>query len=299
MDSSLIDYRRSVHQKYLLQKSSTSDSNVSRKDNIVRITSDIKMYVARSLPTQCVQDQIICDHPKHARCLQCCGRQLVTNPRAIEHFSTFRALYSGVDIRHSKEISSSSKSALIKNDIDEKSLAYGEIEFWSFARILEIVDPKPGERFYDLGSGTGKAVIAAALLHDFKSCVGIELVRPLHDVAIGRQRALLTEKCNDLGNLTSDIRFCCGDFLSESTIPEGSRQWWQDGGVVFIASTCLSDSIMDSIDGRARELSKGARVITLTHALKSAKNGSVFRIIEQRKYRMSWGNVTVFIHEKL
>eukprot|EP01083_Nonionella_stella_P064431 167883_1 len=169
MDSSLIDYRRSVHQKYLLQKShrsqigagvvracqwcpaqvcrwSTSDSNASQKDDIIRNTSDSEIYVSRSLPTQCVQDQIICDHPKHARCLQCCGRQLVTNPRAIEHFSTFRDLYSGVHIRHSKEISSSSKSALIKNDIDEKSLAYGEIEFWSFARILEIVDPKPGER---------------------------------------------------------------------------------------------------------------------------------------------------------
>ena len=36
--------------------------------------------------------------------------------------------------------------------------------------------PKHGGVFYDLGSGCGKGVIAAHLLHNFQKCHGIELV---------------------------------------------------------------------------------------------------------------------------
>jgi hypothetical protein len=38
---------------------------------------------------------------------------------------------------------------------------------------------KPGGRFYDLGSGTGKPVVAAAILHNFDQCVGTTLSRHL------------------------------------------------------------------------------------------------------------------------
>jgi len=42
-----------------------------------------------------------------------------------------------------------------------------------------------GGSFYDLGSGTGRAVIAAALLHDFDWCYGIELMDSLAGFARG------------------------------------------------------------------------------------------------------------------
>jgi hypothetical protein len=41
------------------------------------------------------------------------------------------------------------------------NLTYGEVDFHSLAVLLEKVDPAAGEVFVDLGSGTGKAVIAA------------------------------------------------------------------------------------------------------------------------------------------
>lgn len=41
------------------------------------------------------------------------------------------------------------------------SLVYGEIDFFSFAAIMEKVEPQPGELFVDLGHGTGRAVVAA------------------------------------------------------------------------------------------------------------------------------------------
>jgi tRNA G46 methylase TrmB len=40
-----------------------------------------------------------------------------------------------------------------------------------------------GGKFVDIGSGSGKAVFAAALLHKFDDCVGIEILEGLHNLA--------------------------------------------------------------------------------------------------------------------
>ena len=36
----------------------------------------------------------------------------------------------------------------------------------------------------DVGCGSGKAVFAAALTHDFDLCVGIEILANLHEIAV-------------------------------------------------------------------------------------------------------------------
>ena len=63
---------------------------------------------------------------------------------------------------------------------DEVDLTYGDVPFHAIERMLTAVSPPPGSLFYDLGSGVGRGVIAAALLHDFSHCVGIELLADLH-----------------------------------------------------------------------------------------------------------------------
>ena len=69
-----------------------------------------------------------------------------------------------------------------KEVFSEGSFTYGEIDFLSFAEIFMIVAKKyapcnlwEGGVFYDLGSGSGKACLAAALLWPFDVCRGIEL----------------------------------------------------------------------------------------------------------------------------
>ena len=52
-----------------------------------------------------------------------------------------------------------------------QSLIYGEVDFHSFARVLRKINPVPGGVFYDLGSGTAKAVFVARFMHDFRMCV--------------------------------------------------------------------------------------------------------------------------------
>jgi hypothetical protein len=43
---------------------------------------------------------------------------------------------------------------------------------------------EPGGIFYDLGSGAGKGVIAASLLHPFDRCTGIEFLESLHKMSL-------------------------------------------------------------------------------------------------------------------
>ena len=40
-----------------------------------------------------------------------------------------------------------------------------------------------GGLFYDLGSGTGKGVIAAAVAHEFGTCIGIEMMEGLFTIS--------------------------------------------------------------------------------------------------------------------
>ena len=65
--------------------------------------------------------------------------------------------------------------------VSRASLTYGEVQFSTLATIFfsKFAKLQPGGKFYDLGSGTGRAVIAAALLHDFDICVGIEVTNRL------------------------------------------------------------------------------------------------------------------------
>ena len=43
---------------------------------------------------------------------------------------------------------------------------------------------KPGGTFFDLGSGVGKGIIGATLLHDFDKCIGIEILDSLNKMAL-------------------------------------------------------------------------------------------------------------------
>ncbi|CAM9160519.1 unnamed protein product [Sphacelaria rigidula] len=65
-----------------------------------------------------------------------------------------------------------------------RQLTYGEVDVPDFLSILDVAKPQKGEIFVDLGSGTGKAVVAAACgFPEFSQCRGIELVEGLVNAA--------------------------------------------------------------------------------------------------------------------
>lgn len=76
-------------------------------------------------------------------------------------------------------------------EADTRGLIYGEVDFDSFQRILDtaLTGLKPMTKegkfsFVDLGSGTGKACLWAALTTPFSHILGIEIISGLHCAAV-------------------------------------------------------------------------------------------------------------------
>ncbi|HSW70904.1 MAG TPA: hypothetical protein VLH77_02870, partial [Gammaproteobacteria bacterium] len=122
----------------------------------------------------------------------------------------------------------------------EDAFIYGEIDFLSFILLLEKVNPPAGTVFYDLGSGSGKAVLTAALCYDFDKACGIELLPGLFNLSnlqINKAKTLVRlsdRKYTDLYlRRVAAIHFVNANFLDCE---------FSDGDLVFINATCLSYS---------------------------------------------------------
>jgi len=71
------------------------------------------------------------------------------------------------------------------------AMTYGEFDLPFLARLIELSNPKRGECFVDVGSGSGRAVFAAALIGAgvWGNCHGIEKLSPLHEFAVTTRRS--------------------------------------------------------------------------------------------------------------
>ena len=171
----------------------------------------------------------------------------------------------------------------------ETALTYGEIAWNSFAEIMAEVNARGHfKTFYDLGSGTGKPVIAAALLGNFQTVLGIELVDELYHAA---KQALFhfNKKIRPL--LLPERRNTTVDFIHGNMF----EHHWGEADVIFIQTTCVGDNLMAALEERFQHLHKGSLVITTSCALTSTQ----FRIIFSKKVPFGWGLATVIIQEKI
>ena len=133
-------------------------------------------------------------------------------------------------------------------------LQYGEIRPRAFATALEWLDPRYGESFVDLGSGTGKATLTAAALHSFASATGVEIQEALHGAALAALR-----RCGPLR--TPSVRFLHADALEHP---------WHEADVVYVNAACFTDEMVRRIEVGASRLRRGARLLITTRALDCA-----------------------------
>ncbi len=213
--------------------------------------------------------------------LQKSGREFQLNEQI------FNTLYQGID---SSNVSRAERNRL---KIDSDEFVYGEIEFPSFIAILESVEPKKYEHFYDLGCGSGKAIFAAALCYDFDKVCGIELLPGLYNIA-NRQIANLKrivalhgpqfaqtyqDKIDAIHFINDDILNC--DF--------------SDADIIFINATCFNPTTWVAIVQKFLTLKVGTRIIMTTKKMENA----AFRTIYNSQYLMSWGMNSVNAYEKI
>jgi hypothetical protein len=86
--------------------------------------------------------------------------------------------------------------------VAQEVVGYAPSGYDEIVHALDVTALAPGDRFLDIGSGAGKAVLLAALLCGATSA-GIERETALHDVAVGAAR--------ELGLRVDDARFVHGD----------------------------------------------------------------------------------------
>mmetsp|Transcript_4041 Transcript_4041/g.7779 ORF Transcript_4041/g.7779 Transcript_4041/m.7779 type:complete len:367 (-) Transcript_4041:24-1124(-) len=180
-----------------------------------------------------------------------------------------------------------STQELAEKKIDsDVNFVYGEVSFaflpWLFSQHLQ-----PGARgvFYDLGSGSGRAVIAAALCWDFRECVGVELLSSLHNAAAQAQQALskLTPPCP--AGYENTVDFVCQDLVSHD---------WSRADVVFVHWTTWSQLLRQQVTALAQDLQVGSLFVCVTFPL----NSSLFACVRQARFTMEWGSPFVYVYRK-
>ncbi|WP_028382384.1 methyltransferase [Legionella cherrii] len=166
---------------------------------------------------------------------------------------------------------------------DAMEYAYGEIEFSSFIALLSLTNPDETTVFYDLGSGTGKAVLACSMVFPVCKSVGIELFPELYSVACKRAEELA--HIANYAMQAKKIKFILGDFLDMNL---------NDATLVFINSTAFFGPLWEKICAKLDHLSHLKTIITTSKALSSTH----FTLIKRTKVEMSWGVVFAYIHSR-
>ncbi|KAG7398623.1 hypothetical protein PHYBOEH_010778 [Phytophthora boehmeriae] len=158
-----------------------------------------------------------------------------------------------------------------KKELANRSLVYGEIPFSTVDAIFQLV-------------------MAAALLHDFAKCSGIEVLEGLHSVALKVLDRWRYEMLDSLPATKADVDvgFAKGDAVKCPDL-------WRDATLVFCNSTCFSDSLLQAISTEADQLAVGTYFVTVTKPLQSTR----WQAMHEEKFLMSWGRATVIVQKKM
>lgn len=192
-----------------------------------------------------------------------------------DKMSQFYKLYSNVD---GYAISSVGKSKLT---YFYGGYLYGEVTYEGFSGVLKHIDITSKKIFYDLGSGTGKAIILASLLGNFSQLIGIEIIKDLHEES---EKILKNYKSKSrerikyiLGNF-HDIDFSSADVIH-----------------INMNATCFEYEFSDAMIAKFEALKKGAQILTNTLALEIPS----YKIKHLGDFPFTWGNASVFLHKKI
>ena len=180
-------------------------------------------------------------------------------------------LFKNTSFQVGKELSNIERKK--KELTTDKSLNYGEIDYYAFYDSIAILKQfgikKTNDMiFYDLGSGTGKALVAARLIHDFSKIHGIEIMESLYNegnkcIEEFNNKILTALNLNTSSNLiTSEL----GSLLDID---------WSDGDIVYCNSTAFDQNLMELFSQKASCMKSNSILITYTKPI----NNNEFDIV--------------------
>lgn len=161
-----------------------------------------------------------------------------------------------------------------------ESLGYGEITaeaiFEAF-RWLADLDVYP-RSVVDLGSGSGRVLLAASLCHEGDN-LGLEIVTSWHEQALENQRRW---KDMDLGVSSSSIVFRCTDFTAETS-------WIKHADFVIVHATVFGEQLMRTLDRLCIQCRPSTYFLMVTRELPSLTT------VCEGQLTMTWGRGKVYL----
>lgn len=186
----------------------------------------------------------------------------------------FNEIYKNID---GYEIS---KQARIESELNTEKFLYGEVPLLTCQQILEFANPKKG-LFCDLGSGTGRLVLAMQLLGNFRKSAGVEILPGLHNQAI-KVHQFLEQNHPDLAK---KISFHQNDIFKTKL-----------HNVDFIIMNHPfkdGEDFMKLEDKFLNELKPGSKIVTMIRALKNP----AFKKLGTKTLKFSWGDSSAHFFE--
>jgi precorrin-6B methylase 2 len=173
---------------------------------------------------------------------------------------------------------------------DDASLTYSELDFNIVNDIITMLKNQHTRLysgkgiFLDVGSGCGKACVAAGLCHPFEKVVGIETMQCLDDMAKAAHAKYmevpLSAEGADPAPEKPEIQFIKGDFVAdlEATLAPIAPQI----AVCLCVATCLGDEQLNALASLAEKMSDNAIFVTLSQALPDRIIGGDKKLPQER-----------------
>eukprot|EP00405_Crypthecodinium_cohnii_P013507 CAMPEP_0206461126 /NCGR_PEP_ID=MMETSP0324_2-20121206/25163_1 /ASSEMBLY_ACC=CAM_ASM_000836 /TAXON_ID=2866 /ORGANISM="Crypthecodinium cohnii, Strain Seligo" /LENGTH=307 /DNA_ID=CAMNT_0053932963 /DNA_START=202 /DNA_END=1125 /DNA_ORIENTATION=+ len=156
-----------------------------------------------------------------------------------------------------------------ENNLEDKALTYSEFDFALMNNIMTAIKTHKGPLFekgifLELGSGIGKACVAAALTHPFEKVVGVEILQGLSEVATA-SLTKYTEAQFPEEVPKPEVQLLKGDFVAEAQtlldplLPQVT--------VLLAVATFFGDKEMQALVGAARKMVDCSFVVTFSQPL--------------------------------
>lgn len=161
----------------------------------------------------------------------------------------------------------------------------------------------------DLGHGTGKVVLSAALIHPFEQSCGIELLQSLYDVSSDVKQIYESYLAQIPASEYQEKHGWAKERAPTYLVDQGDilEEDWSDCDLIFCASLLFGAAFMKLIYEKSLKCKKGSWFITLGFRLPDshldceeypADPDMQWQVMTGLRLPMSWGKCAVWVHRK-
>lgn len=215
--------------------------------------------------------------------------------------TVFKQLFAGCSANDAKQIAKDERGPLPDKgisgfcDAGKETLTYAEVDMKTMRYIIEKISAIgplfTGQgSFVDLGSGAGKAAMAAGLLGPWAKVTGVEFLGNLHTHATKSVERLEANPIHGEIPLPT-FSFLKGDF-SKAAVPLAP-----ECTCALAVATMYQQPQLDAMSEFAKVMPKNSFFITFSQKL--TKGGDDWELVFSEQMNMGWGPATLFIFKNM